>query len=582
MLLLLEERRRRAAEVAEVAARAAVSVAIYAAAAAVRSWMYAKQVLLFGRDAARRRRATKKTRRAGATTGGVRELLARAIEQAGFRASYVTDTAKNARKRAWENDTKTGFVDVLRKVAKKVKHRSLEAYDLGGVIIEVRDGDLVLDFSNGSQIELFGADSLGDHTDMRGVQKHVIWIDEAQDFPYLEEFYSAVVIGSLTDWQGECWLTGTPGRDLVGMFYEVTKEESDERIPGWDVHIIHATDNPFFGAVIQTDEAYYVQDNLGVRTGPYETRDEADRAAVAVRWANTAELARVENNWKGDEPDYIREQLGQWVKADARYVYHVHSVPDHVLVYAPQRLCDNPIDATHPRWYDHETAVCDLPMQPSRVAPYQWMFGVGVDFGYFPDPFAVVIFAFCYQLPDVYEMFSWKHTKVNTDDQGRYMKEIWKIPRIVSFVGDAAGKQADFNVWQTRMNIPIDEANKQGKNTLEALLCDDIRCGRVHFRGDLSAQPRAMSPVLTEMFHLVYLPSKPGKTREVHKYRKVAGVIHGDHCCDAARYDYNDLRHYLSKPPKQEPEPGSREWHMAQHERELRAIEERQRRSMNE
>lgn len=571
MLILAQERQRRAEAEAAAALRTSAIDAVADAAKRVRAWMYAKQIQLFARDPERRRRATKKTRRAGATTGGVRELLARAIETPGFRASYVTDTQKNARKRAWENDTKSGFVDVLRKVAKPVKHRTLDAYDLGGVIIEVRDGDLQLDFSNGSQIELFGADSLGDHTDMRGIAKHVIWIDEAQDFPYLEEFYSAVVVGSLTDFRGECWLTGTPGRDLVGMFYEVTKEEVDERLKGWDVHVIAATDNPFFGEVIKTDDAYYVQDNLGIRTGPFETRTDAEREAERVRWANTAELARIENNWKGDEPDYIREQLGKWVKEDARYVYPVHSVPDHILVYAPQRLRPNPIDASHPPWYDHDAAMRDLPMPPARTAPYQWLFGIGADFGYWPDPFALVVFAFCYQLPDVYEMFSWKHTKVNTDDQGRYMQELWKIPRIVSFVGDAAGKQSDFAVWQTRMNIPIEEANKRGKNELEEFLANDIRCERVHFRAD--------SPVLTEMRHLVYLSTKPGKPREVHKHRRVAGVVHGDHCADGTRYLYNDLRHYLSKPPEQGPVPGSREWHLAQQERELRAIEERQRRS---
>jgi hypothetical protein len=590
ILRLAEERQRKAEAAATAAQRVASLAAIVEAAVRIRAPMYAKQIRLFGADMSRPLRATKKTRRAGATTGGVRELLARAIEYPGFRASYVTDTRINARKRAWESDTKSGFVDVLRKVAVPVKHRTLDAYDLGGVVVEVRDGDLVLNFSNGSQIELFGADSLGDHTDMRGVQKHVIWIDEAQDFPYLEEFYSAVVVGSTNDWHGECWLTGTPGRDLVGMFYEVTKEEEHERLQGWDVHIIESTDNPYFGEVI---DGYYVEDNFAHdprvspeeqakhRWGPYETRDEAEKQAVHVRWLNTVEHARIKNHWKGDEPDFIREQLGKWVKEDARYVYPVHGVPDHILVYAPQRLRENPIDASHPPWYDHDAAMADLPMPPVRTAAYQWLFGIGADFGYWPDPFALVVFAFCYQLPDVYEMFSWKHTKVNTDDQGRYMKELWKIPRIVSFVGDAAGKQSDFAVWQTRMNIPIEEANKRGKNELEEFLANDIRCHRVHFRGDpVTSKPRVLSPLLTECMHLVYLPTKPGKPREVHKHRRVAGVIHGDHCADGARYSYNDLRHYLAKPPPQEPEPGSREWLLAQQERELRALEDRQRRGM--
>lgn len=571
--VLLERQRRAAQEAipapAEVSA-AATAVAI-AATLVLRAWLYAKQAALFARDSARRKRATKKTRRAGATAGGVLELLARAIEQPDFRARYVTDTAKNARERAWENDSKSGFVDVLRRVGKKVKHPTLDAYEIGGVIVEVRDGDLALKFSNGSKIDLIGADSLSDHTDLRGLGKHVIWIDEAQDFPHLAEFYTAVVVGSLTDTRGECWLTGTPGKDLAGMFWEVTAEDESERLPSWDVHTIASTDNPFFGAVIQTDEAYWVQDNIGARTGPFETREEAERAATAIRFDNTAGLALRENNWKGDEPDYIREQLGRWVKGDANYVYPVHSLPAHVLAYAPLRLTTNPINAAHPPWYDHDAAERDLPAPPRWEQPYQWLYGIGADFGYWPDPFALVVLAFCYQLPDVYEMFSWKCTKVDTDEQGAYMRELWKIPRIVSFVGDAANKQSDFAVWQTRMNIPIDEANKKGKNDLEAFLAGDIRRTRVHFR--------EKSPLVTEMQHLAYLPTKPGKPREVNKHRKVAGVIHGDHCADGARYLYADLRHYLAKPRDIGPEPGTAAWHNAQNEKERRAIEERQKRN---
>lgn len=548
-----------------------------AAAAALRHWMHPTQEAFFRLGPARWR-ATKKTRRAGATAGGVREFLARAIEQPSWRGTYATKTLKESRSRAWENDSKSGFLDVLRKEGTRAEHPTLEAWMLGGVLVEVRDAALVLDFSNGSQIEMFGADSVTRQSNKRGDAKHVFWIDEAQDFPDLEQFFDAVVIGSLTDTEGACWLTGTPGVDCAGMFFEITKEEEHERLPNWEVHTLASTHNPFFGAVIQADVGYFVQDNLGKRTGPYDTRDEAEAAAVRVRWERTAGAAMLAKSWEGDEPDFVREWLGKWVRTDARYVYPVHSVAEHVLVYAPQRLCDNPISSKHPRWYDHVAAVRDLPQAPRGVLPYQWLFGVGVDFGYWPDPFALVVFAFCYALPDVFEMFSWKMTRVNTDEQGAYMKLLWvTMDHIVSFVGDAAGKQDDFAVWQGRMNVPIDEANKKGKNTLEEFLANDIRVGRVHFRGDPppteKGARRVLSPLLTEMQHLVYLPGKPGKTREVDKHRKVAGVAHGDHNCDAGRYLYNDLRHYLAKPPEQRPESGSIAALEAMGEREERALE---------
>lgn len=566
-ILLLAElaRRRPAALVADPTVSAA-------AAENLRGWMYPKQRAFFTSPA--KWRATKKTRRMGATAGGCTELLARAITIPGFRATYVTTTADEARDRAWLNDSKTGLLDLLREHGEQVKHPTLECIKFGGVIIEVRNGDLSLEFANGSQIEMFGADNIRRHRTKRGNAKHVFWIDEAQDFPFIEEFFDAVVIGSLTDTDGECWMTGTPGRDCAGMFYEITKEASvgDERMFGWEVHEISVTDNPFFGTVVQSDTDWWVDDNRSVRHGPYDTRADAEAAALEIRWSVTGGAAKIAKGWKGDEPDFIREWLGKWVKADARYVYPVHGVPRHQLLYAPQRQIDNPFVGSHqrfdghPPWYDHHLAVRDLPRIGLDRRPHKWLYSLWFDFGFNPDPFACVMWAFTPTLKHVYEMFSWKMTGVHSDDQARYIKMAWDVePAIVSFGGDAAGKQADFAEWSRRLNLPLEEANKQGKNTLEELLAGDIRRGLVHLRDG--------SPLYEEMKHLVYLPGKPGKTREVNKHRKVGGVIPGDHCCDAARYGFSALTHYLSKVAGEGPPKGSREALLEEGENEERSIE---------
>jgi terminase large subunit-like protein len=547
----------------------------------LRAFLYDKQRAFFAPGAGLWR-ATRKTRRVGITTGGCRELLARAIEQSDFRAMYVATTRQEARDRAWTSDTKSGLVDVLRLLAEAVPHPTLaECYKLGGVTVDVREADNKLVFSNGAEIELFGSENLRSQRKKRGGAKHVVWIDEAQDFFLLEEFVDGVIIPLLADYEGELWLTGTPGKDCVGMFYEVTKEigDGDEPLANWVVHEFSVTDNPHFGRVVTDSTAgetlYYVEDNTHARTGPYTTEVDATKAAIEVRWERSAGAAKRAKGWKGDEPDFIREWLGKWVKADARYVYPVHAVPQHTLLYAPQRLADNPLVGTHPRfdehppWYDHHMAVRDLPRARHGFRPHQWLYSLGVDFGYSPDPFAMVLWAFTPDLPDVYEMFSWKCVKVHTDDQARYMRMIWDVEQaIVSFVGDPAGKQDDFEVWRTRMNLPIEEANKKGKNTLEEFLADDIRRGRVHLR--------AGSPLHTEMKHLVYLPGKVGKTREVHKHRKIGGVVHGDHCCDAGRYSYSDLTHYLAKIAPDKPAPGSRQALELEAEQDERRIETRE------
>lgn len=612
LLWMLQERQHRENELRQQAAAAAAIRAEHepeqaVAARLLRSLYAPKQAAFF--KPGKLWKATRKTRRAGITTIGVREMLARAIEIPGFRATYVASTRKEAEDRAWKSDTKSGLIDVLRKYAELVDHPSLTAYRFGGVTIEVRMADLVLQFSNGSEIELFGVADLRSQRKKRGGAKHLIWIDEAQDFAHLEEFFDAVIV-PMSDFGIEVWMTGTPGVDCAGMFYEITKEpeDGDEPMPAWEVHELAQVENPFFGRVVWEGGQWFVEDNLyskaGVdrsthpwtediaaavhRWGPFEDEDAATAAAIKVRWERTAGQAMRDKGWKGDEPQFVREFLGKWVKTDARYVYPVHAVPRHQLLFAPQRLRDNPFVGSdprfdgHPPWYDHHAAVRDLPRKGRDGRPHKWLYAIGVDFGYHPDPFALMVWAFTPTLHDVYEMFSWKQTRVHTDDQGRYMKLLWdEIPEVVSFVGDPAGKQDDFEVWRTRMNLPIEEANKKGKNTLEEFLANDIRRGLIHLRGpslthrNKEGKPLE-SPLYTEMRHLVYLPGKPGKPREVHKHRAVQGVVHGDHVSDAARYSIVDLTHYLAKLGTERPPPGSPQAYAAEAERIERDLDDRE------
>jgi hypothetical protein len=524
-----------------------------AAAAELRSIFaeHPKQAAFYRRSATAKLRATTKTRRAGATAGGVREYLARAIEQSGFRGTYATTTRQEAIDRAWENDTNSGFAQVLRRLGEPAKG-DIETVAIGGVTVEIRVGDLALEFSNGSRIDLYGADNLRRLRVKRGNAKHAMWVDEAQDFPFLDVFYKSVVVATLTDFDGECWLTGTPGRDCAGFFYDVTG--GDVPMDGWEVHALAAVDNPFFGHAVQADDALYVDDNLGVRHGPFTGRVEADEAARLIRWENAAGAAIRRNKFSLDDPDVQRELLGKWVKGDARFVYPVHAVPNHLLVYAPQRLRDNPFRATHPPWLDFNAAVADLPINRRQGRLYQWLFGVGADQGFWPDPFGLVVWAFTLELPDAFEIFSWKQTEVTTHERGIYMKMLYdEIPNLVSFVSDTVDKEKrDF--WSDRIGLELDTPEKANKNALEAVLADDVRRGAVHFRGELENGKVIGSPLLTEMQHLVYLPTKPGKTRQVDKYRKVGGVVHSDTLCDAARYSYNDLTHYLYRPPKEHEE----------------------------
>jgi hypothetical protein len=445
------------------------------------------------------------TRRAGKSDGGVHEWLAKALTIAGWRGVYINTTRAEAEKIVWRNDLGAGWIDLLAKYGQIVETARSLAYRIGGITADVNLTKLTIDFSNGSQISLFGADDENALDKLRGQAKDEVWIDEAQKFPHLRKLVLSVIGPLLKDKGGAIRLTGTPSQDCAGYFYDVTDEDG---IKGWEVHRWSVVDNPHFG----------------------DTAEE--------RWAKTAGEALTENGWDGTEPDFLREWLGKWVKEDARYVYPVHGVPKHVLIYAPQRLTENPIDRSHAKWLDVTAALADLPRGPSRE--YEWMTAIGADFGYMQTPFAVTVWAFTFDRPDIFELFSWKQHKVFPDDQRAYLEMLFAaLPNVVVMVGDPAGqKAADLDAWRTRFNIPIEAADKAAKNTIQTLMAGDIRKGNVHYREG--------SPMLHEAHHLVYLPTKPGKTLKDDEFRRIAdGTVPGNDCCDAGLYAYRYLQHHL-------------------------------------
>jgi len=523
-----------------------------------------------------KRKATRKTRRAGATSGGVREWLARCLENPGSRFTYCGSTRGEARDRAWRNDTASGFVDVLARYGAPVERTGVATYELGGRRVEVRDVDLALDFDNGSRIELFGADTIRAIQKKRGGAKDGFWIDEAQDFRFLEQFYKAVVLGALTDFDGDVWMSGTPGRDCFGMFYEITRDDLDgPALPGWEVHAFSIVDNPFFGRVEPDGDAFAVIDHLGVRHGPVETNEEAERLAARVRWEGTAGKHIRENSLSENDPDVQREWFARWVKEATRHVYAVHEAPPP-LEYAPLRTSDAWLRyatvvaggnspyvraALADGWYDHERSVADLPRLKKRAS---WLFGIGLDFGHDPAAFAMVIDAFTASSSERWEMWSWKRVGLVPED--------WRVIVEIAFrqleggcaalVGDPAGVKGELAAWRERLSIPIADADKANKEVWIASYNGDLRRGLYHYR--------EKSPLLHEHRNLVWLPTLPGQRRKEHAHRQlVDGSVPSNHCADGALYLARALATHFHR------EPLPKEGAVVRQEREAEAEAER-------
>ncbi len=512
----------------------------------LRAWMYPKQRAFYTSKA--KRRATRKTRRMGATVGGVREFIARALETPGWRGDYIASTLGEARKRAWESDTKSGFADVLRQVGKPIDTRGVEKLDVCGVTVELRDADLEVNFSNGSKIELLAFDDERSLRKLRGMAKHVIWPDEAQDLRFLDQFYKAVIIGCLADFKGECWLTGTPGKDCSGFFYDVTKESEpgNEALPGWEIHEMSVTDNPFFGRVAWIDGQWFVVDNIGTQHGPYAEEAVAEQAAIGIRWENTAGEAIRENKWDDDDPDLIREWYGRWVKTDARFVYAVHKRPVHELVYAPCRTVETGVP--YDGFPDVKAAMLDLPGAPQR----EYFLALGADLGT-RDAFAFVLWAWSLKDPVLYEVCSWKRSGFDYDEMEACLNAVGEQVHIGLVVGDAGGGglgavNAWTKRWNARYHVPIQPANKAPHYKPIAIkqFNTDLKQGRIKYRKD--------SVLFREHLQHRWLPKKNASGNEVED------PATENHCSDAGLYAQIEAYHHLYREVPPPPKPGSPEF----------------------
>lgn len=497
---------------ARVAQRAVTSAAVDQLTANIRSFFHSGQVAMFLSPA--KRKATIKGRRAGATSGGCREALCRALEQPKWRGTYVTTTRIEAKARAWSSDTQSGFADLLEQYGKRVDRKGVPVYDMAGVLVEVREAELALEFSNGSRIDLFGADDEGALGKQRGNAKHLYWIDEAQDFWWLERFYKAVISAAMIDYDGECWLTGTPGVDCAGMFYDITG--ADVPLPGWHVVALSAMDNPMFGAT------------------PEE------------RYERTAGKALRDNAWSVDDPDFQREWGPRWVKTDARFVYAVNQVPEHELCYAPVR-----VDALG--FPDLTAAIADLPGRAleHNQQPRDYFLAMGADLGT-RDAFAITVWAYSQLDPVLYELVSWRLAGLDYDEMASYLNAInqQSYCGIVTADAGGGGKPAVMGwsrKWMEQYGIAIIEATKPNKAIAIKQFNTEIRHRRIKFRTDSillkSMRLHRWSPKRTSTGAIVEDPA-------THEHSDVP---------DAALYAYRESYAYRWHPEEAKPASGTRE-----------------------
>lgn len=465
-------------------------------------------------------------RRAGKTRGIVRDHLRDILTIPGYRGLYLNSTKGEAERLAWIGNRADGFRTLVErmKLPLKLDNNELSIHN------KATDGWMYLR----------GADDEAELRKALGAAWHRVTWDEAQKIPpKLAPSIREVFMPTLLDFGGRFRLTGTPVRNMTGLFWDVTRPELDKRSQGWSVHHWNLLSNPYFGRAKGNMVVWGARDE--VVSGPHAP-GEVEAAIAGARWIKGilalqslyggAEVAPI------DGPIMQREAFGRWVREDAAYVYAVHKVPHERLLYAPARMRPDGFP-------DIPAALLDL--------PYDWrggMFALGCDLGWYPDPFAFVLWSWHPHDQNLYEVASWRKTHLSSDQQVNVLREVQSSVNLGLIVADASGPAKPTvkgwsDRWVAQYNLPIIEAEKQHKYTHIDIMNTDILRGRLKMRDS--------GALFDEMSQLQWASILTGTGRMVED-----PTLAND-CADAALYSHRHSYQYRWSPEERPLAPGSPE-----------------------
>lgn len=486
-------------------------------------------------------------RRAGKTRGVVRDHLRDLLTIQGYRGLYINSTRGEAERLAWIGNRGDGFKPLV---------DGLRLSDNYGGPLKLDNTKLTIEnTATGGWMYLRGADDEAELRKALGGAFHRVTWDEAQKIPpKLGLAIREVFMPTLLDFGGRFRLTGTPVRTMSGLFWDVTRPELEKRLKGWSVHHWNLLANPFFGRAQRREDAWFVVWGAAdeVVSGPH-AEGQLETAIAAARWEKG--MIALQTLYGGpevapiDSPIMQREGFGKWVREDSNFVYAVHKVKEADLLYAPARLRAD-------RFPDIKAALKDL--------PFDWReahFSLGCDIGWYPDPFAWVLWSWHVHDPCLYEVASWKQTHLTSDQQVAVLREVREAVVIGQIVADASGPAKPtvkgWSVdWVTRYNLPILEADKQHKYVHIDVWNNDIITGRCKMRRD--------GVLYEEMAQLQWATVVSGSGRMVED-----PTLAND-ACDGGLYSHRHSYQFRSVPKEELPARGTE----AALEREERELEE--------
>jgi hypothetical protein len=156
----------------------------------------------------------------------------------------------------------------------------------------------------GSKIFLYGADREDLQDRLFGIPTLAVALDECAVWQTnLRRFCNEVLIPRLMDEWGHLYLAGTPGEIMRGYFYDITRDDKDNREMGWEVHEWTIADNPHMARQWEKQQ----QEFLGEYGEDY----------ILLPW-------------------FLRQYKGLWCAGDENAVYaynnEVNAIDEHMIL----------------------------------------------------------------------------------------------------------------------------------------------------------------------------------------------------------------------------------------------------------
>lgn len=384
----------------------------------------------------------------------------------------------------------TLYVGLNRKTAKNIFWERFKLFLTKiGERFEENNTELTIKLSNGSMFFLMGCATERDVDKARGMRFKYISLDEIQSYPpFVRRLIREVFRPTLIDWKGGMDLTGTPNPSCAGVFRDAWDDNKKSGMGGYKQFEWTLHDNKFL-------------------YGPNG-------------YANADEVIKEELELTGltlEDPVIQRELFGRWVKDNDAAVYK----------YLPM-IND---------WEDEEL--------PSN---YAWSYVMGVDLG-FRDADAVVVLAFCEDLPYVFVVEEFKQSNQDITDLAIKLKEIFSRyggeENFVAKVADYGGNGTKIiEELRNRHGINFDNAEKNQKWGYIRLMNDDFR--KAHIKVLKNKVPLLIHEWENLDKVTAYKQENPLKEKEDERYP--------NHLADACLYAWREAYHYTYKEkPKRAP-----------------------------